>query len=224
MSIVSPGQPSEPATPLVLRVALALFCLAGFIINNEAGYVGTGIESSSRSGTTVSAGATPVVIVWCLVGVLTLSLFLRRAQKPAPISKLSWWRRVGAFVLDLVALVTATAGLCALLPLAVEACRVGQFHWRFSRDFVVWQDWLSIPPSTSAALLLFLLYMAWPIFSGTQTVGGYVMRVAVVRIAPGRPSFRRCVIVAVFYLLDIWGCLFGWSLLERAGFKAVTVR
>jgi hypothetical protein len=137
---------------------------------------------------------------------------------------LKWGRRLAAFALDIVAYLTSVAGLFALMPLVVEAKRVGQFRWSFSRTFVVWQDWFSLGLSTCVVLLLFLVYIAWPILHETQTVGGCVMRVAVVRDAPGTRSSRRWIVVALWYLLDIWVSLFGRSLLERAGYKAVMVR
>jgi len=217
------SQTQEPTTSSALRVALICFFAVGIVLTSAADYIGAGIEVVNHE-TTVRAGSSPTVIVWSIASLFMLALFLRYTRRPNPMTRLKWVRRVTAFALDFVAYLTSVAGLFALMPLVVEAKRVGQFHWSFSRTFLVWQDWFSMGLSTCVVLLLFLVYIAWPILHETQTVGGYVMRVAVVKDGPGTRSLRRCMVVALWYLLDIWASLFGWSLVERAGYKAVVVR
>jgi hypothetical protein len=214
----------ESSTSSALRVALACLCAGGVIVTVAAEYVGAGIETANGE-TTVRAASSPKTIIWSLVALSALTIFLRLARRSIPGPPLKWFRRVIACALDIVVYSTSVGGLFALVPLVVEAKRVGQFHWSFSRSFLVWQDWFSIGVPTFAILLSFVVYLAWPIVHERQTVGGYIMRVGFVRNGQSSRSFgRSIVVVALCYVVDLWASFFGWSLLERVGYKAVKVR
>ena len=214
----------EASTSSALRVALACLCAGGVIVTVVEEYVGAGIETANGE-TTVRAASSPTTIIWSLVALSALTIFLRLARRPIPGTPVKWVRRVIACALDIVVYVTSVGGLLALIPLLVEAKRVGQFHWSFSRSFLVWQDWFSIGIPTFAILLSFVVYLGWPVVHGKQTVGGYIMRVGfVINGHRSRSVSRSIAIVALCYVVDLWASLFGWCLLERVGYKAVKVR
>jgi len=106
----------------------------GLIVTVAAEYVGAGFESANGE-TTVRAASSPMTIIWSLIALSAWKTFLRLAPYPETGTPLRWIRRVSAFVLDVVAFVTSVGGLLALIPLVVEAMRVGHFHWSFRGAF-----------------------------------------------------------------------------------------
>ena len=74
--------------------------------------------------------------------------------------------------------ILALSSVGALIPLSLEAERTGHFEWHFQRNFSVKSDALSAL-STLFIMFLMILYFAFPLTRGRQTVGCFIMRLRV---------------------------------------------
>ena len=91
----------------------------------------------------------------------------------------SWKRRFAAFLIDFYVVMMTMTPFVALIPLAAEALRTGQFAWAFERKYTVDSDFYIAIPLVLVMMGLLAVYFAWPIGKGRQTVGCYLLRLKV---------------------------------------------
>jgi uncharacterized RDD family membrane protein YckC len=87
-------------------------------------------------------------------------------------------RRIFAFVIDFWFSLLTLSTVGALLPLSIEAVRTGHFMWHFHRNYSVEGDSLALVFSL-LFMALMVLYFAFPLSRGRQTVGCFIMRLRV---------------------------------------------
>jgi uncharacterized RDD family membrane protein YckC len=155
---------------------LLLITLIGcfYLSSNQIGF------SSYESGdkVEVSAGTHPAVIVWAVLVIFLYFALLSRNVHTELVGPAKMWRRSLSVLIDFSVVVLATSSVSALIPLEVEARRVGHFEWSFARDYMVSSDSV-LWPLTFLALIELFLYAVYPLTKGKQTIGEYVMRIKV---------------------------------------------
>lgn len=132
----------------------------------------------------VSAGTHPGLILWALAALFLFFGILRREEPIRNLQAPSMKRRVWAFCLDFIFYIGAVAPLLALIPLFLEAHRLGHFEWEFARDYSVPLDWLAWP-LVLVMMLGMVPYFAYPLTRGKATAGSYLLRLLVVE--KGKP-------------------------------------
>jgi uncharacterized RDD family membrane protein YckC len=89
-------------------------------------------------------------------------------------------RRVLAFLIDFWFSLSVVSSVGALIPLWLEAVRTGRFAWQFHRNYSTGTDGLSAL-SSLVFMALMVLYFAFPLTRGRQTVGYFIVGL---RVAP----------------------------------------
>jgi hypothetical protein len=141
----------------------------------------------------VKAATSPLAVFWSLAGILLYFFLLGQKQELVSLGIPSWQRRAATSLVDFYFSVNVVVGLEALVPLGLEALRTGHFAWRFERHYTVPTDFNLGVPVVLFTLGLLFLYFVYPLTSGKQTIGCYVLRV---RVTPpfgdrGRFTFRE---------------------------------
>jgi hypothetical protein len=126
-------------------------------------------------------------------------------------------------MIDFVLLMPSTVGVVTLVPLGAEALRSGHFEWRFERDYALWQDQLVMSVGVVLFMALFLVYRAWAIRNGVQTIGGFLMRVAIVVGNREVPSWGRALKAAAWDAFEL-PSLTLFERLSGLGCRAVMVK
>jgi len=158
-----------------LSVVLLLTLIGCFYLSsNQIGF--SSYEGSDK--VEVSAGSHPAVIVWAVLVICLYFALLYRNLHTELVGPAKMWRRTLSFLIDFLVVVLATSSITALIPLEVEARRVGHFEWSFARDYMVSSD-SALWPLAFLALIEFFLYAVYPLTRGKQTIGEYVMRIKV---------------------------------------------
>ena len=108
-------------------------------------------------------------------------------------------RRIVAFLIDFWFSLSILSAVGAVVPLLLEAGRTGHFEWHFQRNYSANTDGFAALWSLLSMAML-IIYFAFPLTRGRQTVGCFIMRV---KVAPpfgkdGRFTFRAA-IVRTFY-------------------------
>jgi uncharacterized RDD family membrane protein YckC len=158
-----------------LSVALLLTLIGCFYLSsNQIGF--SSYEGSDK--VEVSAGSNPAVIVWAVLVICLYIALLKSSASTELVGPAKMLRRALSFQIDFLVFVLASSAISALIPLEVEARRVGHFEWSFARDYMVSSDSV-IWPLAFLALIEFFLYAVYPLTKGKQTIGEYVMRIKV---------------------------------------------
>jgi hypothetical protein len=174
----------------------------------------------NTDGTEVSAGTHPAALVWAAL-VICLYVFLMKKQTHAnSAGHAGLIRRFFAYVIDLLVVIGATSCIAALIPLGMEAHRVGHFEWSFQRNYTVSSDATVISPLVVLSFIELFFYFAYPLTKGTQTIGEYIMRI---KVAPssgveGRFTWGEAM-TRIFYSAGGF-CLWPytiWTRLDRNG-------
>jgi hypothetical protein len=193
----------------------------------NANWVGISIEQSQGS-VRVSAASSPLVLFWsafmlgCILAVGRAKYTMRPARRASRI------KRTTALYLDLFLFLGNAAGILALAQLISEAIRTSRFEWQFERDYTVWQDYAVVYPAIAAALAGLAIYKAWPIRNRRQTIGGFLLHIAVIYEGAGQPSWPNALKAEWLDFeetLESWIPLFKRKLplLSKVGCAAVTV-
>ena len=163
----------------ILRLVSLILVGLSFVVMHflHVGQVGSAMHWSDEK-TSISAGSHPYVLFWTAAAITLFVLLMVR--KPGPVTEgvPSFKRRVLAFVIDFWFGLLALSSVGALIPLSLEAERTGHFEWHFQRNFSVNSDGLSAL-STLFIMFLMILYFAFPLTRGRQTVGCFIMRLRV---------------------------------------------
>lgn len=123
----------------------------------------------------VTAGTHPVFLIWSAVAIVIFLMVLRVRTEEFPAGVASGKRRILAFAIDFWFSLATLSSLGGLLVLMAESARIGKFVWQFQRNYTVPSDeYLGIPIVLSTMVLM-VLYFAWPLTKGKQTVGYFIM-------------------------------------------------
>ena len=134
-----------------------------------------------KSGDTyISSASHPAVVLWAAAAVALFVLLMvsrpSRATGGVPTLK----RRVLAYLIDFWFSLLIVSSVGELVPLLLEAKRTGHFAWHFQRNYSVSSDGLAASVSL-VFMALMVLYFAFPLTRGRQTVGYFILRL---RVAP----------------------------------------
>lgn len=201
-------------TPILHRivvVGLLLTLIACFYLpGNQIGFS----YHQHNDEIEVSAGSHPAVIAWALLVACFFLLLLYKSPGTEAVGPASMTRRALSFLIDFFIFVMAVSSVTAIIPLAVEAHRVGHFEWSFARDFEVPTDSI-ISLLTFMFLIVFFLYAVYPLTKGKQTIGEYTMRI---KVLPPLGVERRFTwgeaVKRIFYSM-IGACFWPYTLLDK---------
>jgi uncharacterized RDD family membrane protein YckC len=200
-----------PILHRIVVVGLFLTLIVCFYLpGNQIGYGYHRIDDKVD----VSAGSHPALIVWAVLAACFYVLLLRKSPRAEAVGPASMTRRALSFLIDFLVFVMAVSSVTALIPLAVEAHRVGHFEWSFARDFEVPTDSINTP-LTFLFLIALFLYVAYPLTKGKQTIGDYTMRIKVLPPfgVEGKFTWREAVKRTWYSLMG--ACLWPYTLLEK---------
>lgn len=147
----------------------------------------------------ISAGSHPAELFWAAVAIALFILLMLR--KPGTITEgiPTVKRRVLAFLIDFWFSLSVLSSVGALIPLWLEAMRTGHFVWHFHRTYSANTDGLAALASL-VFMALMVLYFAFPLTRGRQTVGYFIVGL---KVAPpygieGRFTFKTA-LLRTFY-------------------------
>ncbi len=133
-----------------------------------------------RQGVThVSAGTSPLAILMSVIGLVVYGVLPNTPANVENFSVAPLWRRAAAFVVDFWFVVFTLGGLSGWVVLLLEANRTGNFRWYFERDYLVPSDGASIF-LVFMGLAALVAYFLFPLMRRSQTVGGWIFRLATV--------------------------------------------
>ena len=197
------------STSKALRLIAFILVVLGFGIIHffNVGQVGDSMQWKDGNFS-ISAGSHPAVLLWAGAAV-TLFVFLMLRQPSAVIEGVpTMKRRVLAFLIDFWFSVTVTSSVGALIPLCLEAIRTGQFAWQFHRNYSVRTDGLAALVSL-LFMALVILYFAFPLTRGRQTVGYFIVGL---KVAPpfgdeGRFTFKAALVRTYYAFVGLTSAL-----------------
>ena len=162
----------------------------------------------------VSAGSHPAVIAWAMLVACFYILLQKKSARAPAVAPASMTRRALSFLIDFFILVMAVSSVTAIIPLAIEAHRVGHFEWSFARNFEVPTDSINTP-LTFLFLIAFFLYAVYPLTKGKQTIGDYTMRIKVLPPfgVEGKFTWSDAIKRTCYSLAG--ACLWPYTLLEK---------
>jgi hypothetical protein len=130
-----------------------------------------GYEMRQKDGSVyVAAGSSPVDVAWAVVAIFLFAGLMTTKTDETADGVPSLKRRFLAFIIDFLFSLCVLTSLGGLLPLWAESVRTGHFLWHFSRDYSVTTDAIFAFPLVLCVMGLTLLYFAWPLTRGKQTV------------------------------------------------------
>jgi hypothetical protein len=168
----------------VILVGLSFVLIQFF----HVGQIGDSMEWKNGN-TSISAGSHPAVLFWAVIAIaLFVVLVVRKSGTVAegvPSSK----RRILAFLIDLWFSLSVVSSVGALIPLLLETMRTGHFAWYFHRSYSVNTDALAAVASLLFMALL-VLYFAFPLTRGRQTVGYLILRLKLAHLSEAKVASR----------------------------------
>jgi hypothetical protein len=185
---------SASLTKILRLLSLLLVGLSFVIIHFfNVGQIGDSMRWKDGNSI-VSAGSHPLMILWTAIAIALFVAVMLRGPSIAVLGIPSRGRRILAFLIDFWFSLLTLSSVGALIPLWLEATRTGHFVWHFQRNYAVNTDGLSAV-SSLLFMALIILYFAFPLTRGRQTVGCFIMRL---RVTPpfgdeGRFTFRAAV-------------------------------
>lgn len=179
----------------ILRLLSLLLVGLSFVVIHffNVGQIGDSMRWKDGNST-VSAGSHPLMILWAAIAIALFVAVMLRDPSTAILGIPSRGRRILAFVIDFWFSLLTLSTLGALIPLWLEAIRTGYFVWHFQRNYAANTDGLAAA-SSLLFIALIILYFAFPLTRGRQTVGCFILRL---RVTPpfgdeGRFTFRTAV-------------------------------
>jgi len=165
-------------TKLLRVVSLILVGLSIVIIHSfDVGQVGESMHWSDGN-VAISAGSHPAMLLWAAIAIALFIVLMVRKPNAVTTGVPTRIRRVLAFVIDFWFSLLILSSLGALMPLWIEAVRTGHFMWHFQRDYSVTSDGL-LAAMIPIFMALMILYFAFPLTRGRQTVGYFILRLRV---------------------------------------------
>jgi hypothetical protein len=184
----------------ILRLTSLVLVGLSFVVTDYPGVREIGQSMQWTNGKAdISAGSNPNALLWAAAAIALFILLMVR--KPSPITEgvPGRIRRILSFLIDFVFSLSTTSSVVALIPLWLEAQRTGHFAWYFHRNYSVNTDSLSAI-SSLLSMALMVLYFAFPLTRGRQTVGCFIMRTRVTPPFGNEGRFTvRAALMRVFY-------------------------
>jgi hypothetical protein len=167
------------STTKILRLASLILVGLSFVVIHflNVGQVGDSMQWKDGD-TAISAGSHPAMLLWAAITIVLFILLMVREPNAMAEGVPTRKRRVFAFLVDFWLSLLAISTVGALIPLSIEALRTGRFVWHFQRNYSVNSDGLSVL-SSLLFMGLMVLYFAFPLTRGRQTVGYFIMRLKV---------------------------------------------
>jgi uncharacterized RDD family membrane protein YckC len=138
-----------------------------------------GFSGSSGNGKSeISVGSDPIFLVWSAVAIVLFAILQITGRSIAIDGTPSLIRRAAAFLIDFWFSLAILSSTSSLVPLGIEAKRVGHFSWHFERSYAVGTDEL-VAVIALFDLLLMFLYFLLPLTRGKQTEGCFLMGIKV---------------------------------------------
>ncbi len=166
-------------TTKILRLASLMLVGLSFVVLHfyDVGQVGDSMQWKDGN-TAVSAGSHPAVLLWAAFAIALFILLMVREPSAVAEGIPTRKRRVFAFMVDFWFSLLTLSAVGALIPLSLEAVRTGRFMWHFQRNYSANTDGLAALLSL-LFMALMVLYFAFPLTRGRQTVGCFIMRLRV---------------------------------------------
>ncbi|MHB8485889.1 MAG: RDD family protein [Candidatus Acidiferrales bacterium] len=194
-----------------LRLVSLIWVVLSFVIIHffNVGQVGDSMEWKNGD-TFISAGSHPAMLLWTATAIALFVLLMVKEPTAVATGIPTRKRRVLAFVIDFWFSLLTISSIGALIPLWLEAVRTGHFVWHFQRNYSVSTDSFSLL-SSLFFMVLMVLYFAFPLTRGRQTVGCFIMRL---RVTPpfgdeGRFTFKAAL------MRTFWAFMGQTSILTR---------
>jgi len=169
---------SLSVTRFLRLVSLILVGLSIVIIHFfDVGQVGDSMQWNDGN-VAISAGSHPAMLLWTAIAIALFIVLMVRKPNAVTTGVPTRKRRVFAFVIDFWFSLLILSSVGALIPLWIEAERTGHFMWHFQRNYSVTSDGLSAV-LTLLVMALMILYFAFPLTRGRQTVGYFIMQLRV---------------------------------------------
>jgi RDD family protein len=190
--VVKKDSPISLSATNILRLASLVLVGLSFVVSHKYHIGQVGDSMVWKNGeTSISAGSHPAMLLWSAIAIALFTLLMVKEPNEVVEGVPTYKRRIFAFVIDFWFSLLTLSAIGALLPLSLEAARTGHFAWYFQRNYSVGTDGLSAV-SIPLTMALMILYFAFPLTRGRQTVGCFIMRL---RVAPpfgdhGRFTFR----------------------------------
>jgi uncharacterized RDD family membrane protein YckC len=195
----------------MLRLIFLILVALSFVIIYVFDIPQVGDSMQWKNGdNSISAGSHPAVLLWTAAAIALFVLLMVR--KPGVVTEALFTRkrRILAFLIDFWFSLSIVSSVGALVPLWLEARRTGHFVWHFQRNYAADTDGLAALMSLFTMALM-VLYFAFPLTRGRQTVGYFIVRL---KVAPpfgdeGRFTFKAALIRTCYAFIG------GASLLTR---------
>src|SRR5271165_2007109 len=173
------NSPHLLSTTKILRLASLILVGLSFVVIHffDVGQVGDSMQWKDGD-TAISSGSHPAMLLWAAIAIVLFILLMVREPNAMAEGVPTRKRRVFAFLVDFWFSLLAISTVGALIPLSIEALRTGRFVWHFQRNYSVNTDVLSVL-SSLLFMGLMVLYFAFPLTRGRQTVGYFIMRLKV---------------------------------------------
>lgn len=192
--------PHSLSVTKMLRLVSLIWVGLSFVVIHyyDVGQVGDSMQWKDGR-TSISAGSHPAMLLWSAIAIaLFIVLMVRKPSavvEGIPTAK----RRIFAFLIDFWFSLLALSAVGAVIPLLLEALRTGHFVWHFQRDYSVNTDGLAALLSL-LFMAMMVLYFAFPLTRGRQTVGCFIMRLKVTPPFGDEGSFTlRAALMRAFY-------------------------
>lgn len=187
-------------TTRALRLVASALVLLSFVIMYffNVGQVGDSMLWKNGN-TSISAGSHPAELFWAAAAIALFILLMLRKPSTMTEGVPTVKRRALAFLIDFWFSLSVVSSVGALLPLWLEAVRTGHFAWQFHRTYPANTDGLAALASL-VFMALMVLYFAFPLTRGRQTVGYFIVGL---KVAPpfgneGRFTFKAA-LLRTFY-------------------------
>lgn len=169
----------------------------------DVGQIGDSMEWKNGN-TSISAGSHPAELFWAAAAIALFILLMLR--KPSTITEgvPAVKRRILAFLIDFWFSLSVVSSVGALIPLWLEAMRTGDFAWHFHRTYSANTDGLAAL-SSLVSMILMVLYFAFPLTRGRQTVGYFIVGL---KVAPpfgteGRFTFKAALLRTYYAFIGL---------------------
>ena len=166
---------------------------------------GLGMRSQQTdSNYFIYGSSSPVALIGCLLLTVIVFFFRSKTEPVKYISKVSIWKRILSFHIDVLISMAIILPVIALAPIAIEAFYTGKFSWYFERAFMREYDTAIIIISTFIGMIWLLFYFSFFSSKGRQSIGHYIMGYRIVnnrREAIGKAMLHT---LYGFLILCIW--------------------
>ena len=160
-----------------------------FVSTNSAnGHVGVSSVCENNNCFTVASASLISLMLGLFMGMFAL-LCPRQDMIANPAKPVGIFQRLGAFLLDFIAVIVAFSPILTLPILYLEAQATGTFVWSFSREFVRPTDVIAILPGILLAQFSLIIYFYLHAAKNRQTIGQYILGYRVLPVIGSQPKY-----------------------------------